>query len=209
MVTMNQPLQVQMTTTTHRFRLALSAEVTKRLIARCYKHEVAKRGKTYKPTLAIGQAILPIAEFLTADNAKLGVLMMGLPGGGKTTMIRAIETMIDRLCEMGVTNTQFNLLTANKVAELARDTNRFNNFCNLPFVGIDDLGTEPSEIVEYGNVIKPLTQLLEYRYDRQLVTLVTTNLKREDITNRYGVRVADRFQETMEVVVFADPSFRR
>lgn len=206
---MSQPLQVQMTTTTHRFRLSLSAEVTKRLIARCYKFEVAKRGKTYKPTLAIGQAMLTIAEFLTADNAKLGVLMMGLPGGGKTTMMKAIEAMIDRLCEMGVCNTPLNLLTANKIAEMARDAKKFNNFCNLSLVGIDDMGTEPSEIVEYGNVINPLTQLLEYRYERQLVTLISTNLKREDITARYGVRVADRFQETMEVVVFADPSFRR
>ena len=67
---------------------------------------------------------------------------------------------------------------------------------------------EPTEVVEYGNVLNPIIDLIEYRYLRQLFTLVTTNLTAEQIRKKYGNRIADRFNEMLEVIVFKNQSYR-
>lgn len=43
-------------------------------------------------------------------------------------------------------------------------------------LAIDDLGTEPREIIEYGNVLSPIIDLISYRYEHQLPTIITSNL---------------------------------
>lgn len=43
-------------------------------------------------------------------------------------------------------------------------------------LAIDDLGTEPREIIEYGNVLSPIIDLISYRYEHQLPTIIISNL---------------------------------
>jgi len=57
-------------------------------------------------------------------------------------------------------------------------------------------------------VLSPIIDLLEHRYNEQLFTLITTNLNAEQIRERYKARIADRFNEMLEVIVFEDGSFR-
>ena len=76
-------------------------------------------------------------------------------------------------------------------------------------LAIDDLGTEPVEVLDYGNVLYPIVDLLTRRYDRQLFTVITTNLTSEEIRAKYGERIADRLNEMMTKIVFRDSSFRR
>ena len=47
---------------------------------------------------------------------------------------------------------------------------------DVDVLGIDDLGTEPSEVSDYGNVYTPVIDLLTKRYEEQLFTIITTNL---------------------------------
>ena len=47
---------------------------------------------------------------------------------------------------------------------------------NIDVLGFDDLGTEPSEVSDYGNVYTPVIDLLTKRYEEQLFTIITTNL---------------------------------
>ncbi len=39
--------------------------------------------------------------------------------------------------------------------------------------------------------------------------MVTTNLTPNEIVNKYGKRIADRFNEMMEVVIFKNESYRK
>ena len=57
-------------------------------------------------------------------------------------------------------------------------------------LGIDDLGTEPAEVQDYGNIMYPIKELLTMRYDAQLFTVFTTNLEPKDIRQRYDNRIA-------------------
>ena len=59
-------------------------------------------------------------------------------------------------------------------------------------LAIDDLGTEPVEVMDYGNIITPVINLLTKRYEAHLFTIVTTNLDPKEIHKRYGDRIADR-----------------
>ena len=54
----------------------------------------------------------------------------------------------------------------------------------------------------------PLIDLISIRYEEQLFTMITTNLKPNDIRERYGDRIADRFNEMLEKIVFENPSYR-
>jgi DNA replication protein DnaC len=80
-------------------------------------------------------------------------------------------------------------------------------------LGIDELGIEPVEVQDYGNIITPSSDVLAYRYDRRLPTFVTTNLAQdkrdgETLRMRYGDRLADRFNEMFYVIGFYNQSYR-
>ena len=84
-----------------------------------------------------------------------------------------------------------------------------------PCLMIDDVGTEPVEVRVYGSVRSPFEELIEARYNAGQVTIMTSNLAidlpRDDYTtiaSRYGERIADRFKEEAERVVFVGESFR-
>ena len=73
---------------------------------------------------------------------------------------------------------------------------------------IDDLGEEPKEVLSYGNAITPVVDILEDRYRKREITLITTNLDADGIKEKYGVRVADRLREMMMIIPFTNPSYR-
>lgn len=75
-------------------------------------------------------------------------------------------------------------------------------------LGIDDLGTEPAEVQDYGNIMYPIKELLTMRYNAQLFTVFTTNLEPKDIRQRYDNRIADRLNEMMVKIVYNNKTYR-
>ena len=53
-----------------------------------------------------------------------------------------------------------------------------------------------------------MVDLLTRRYDKQLFTIITTNLTPQEIRAKYGDRIADRFNEMMVKIVFENPTYR-
>ena len=74
---------------------------------------------------------------------------------------------------------------------------------------VDDLGTEPCEVMEFGNVYTPLIDLIATRYDEQLFTIFTTNLTPAQLEEKYGKHAFNRLNEMVEKVVFENESYRR
>lgn len=75
-------------------------------------------------------------------------------------------------------------------------------------LAIDDHGTEPRKIIEYGNVLSPIIDIISYRYEHQLPTIITSNLTPQQISEVYGKRIGDRLKETTEIVPFLNGSYR-
>ena len=83
------------------------------------------------------------------------------------------------------------------------------NMKRANLLAIDELGVENVDIKNYGNSSEPIIDLLSYRYDRMKVTAVTSNLTMKQIEERYGLRLADRFNEMFHKIAFTGKSFRK
>lgn len=89
------------------------------------------------------------------------------------------------------------------------DPMRFENFKTATQIFIDDLGTEPVEVKDYGTVKMPLVEILFHRYEAQKFTLLTTNEDDASLQRKYGPRISDRLNEMFNRLAFEAQSFRK
>lgn len=167
-----------------------------------YHRKVTESGRHYADSIAVKEAIRTIANFMTSDDYHFGIMLCGQPGNGKTTLMHALY----ELCKL---RGNMPLLTSGKrIVKAVEDGVNVDTFQDERLMFIDDLGAERKEIQHYGNVLTPMVDLLEHRYARRLFTVVTTNLDADQIGEKYGARVRDRFREMFIVVPFSNKSFR-
>ncbi len=199
-------------TTTARFRLPMTYPQAVDFITAAYMSEVESRHCIYiadTPTLL---HIDSVAQWLTSPRPKFGMLLCGQCGNGKSTLARAVRSAIHYLNgnDYGENAKSVMLVDAKDICEAAKkDYSQFRKLARHELLIIEDLGIEPSEVLDYGNVLNPAVDLLAKRYDDQLFTIVTTNLTPQKIREHYGDRIADRFNEMMERIVFTNPTYRK
>lgn len=193
-----------------RFKIPLTYEQTKDALLAAFQAEVEYRHQEFRESPEILSYIDQASHWLT-DQKKMGLLMCGVPGNGKTTLMRAISNLIN-LFELKDDYSQalfVRTLDAREIVRLSRDAfDQYRKTSQMPMLAIDDLGLEPAEVLDYGNVLNPVIDLLSTRYNDQLFTLVTTNLTGKQIREKYGDRIADRFNEMMDVIIFKTSSYR-
>lgn len=177
--------------------------------------EVANRRNSLVLDDATRGHIEQAARWLIDPDGKSGLMLMGLCGNGKTTMMRSLARLIEYVTEATVGYSKRSVVTMLPAKEIARrcaaaDKERkdFKELFTLEMLGIDDLGEEPKEVMSYGMVYTPLVDLIGERYDRQLATIITTNLKAEQIKDKYGVRIYDRLKEIFHIITFTNSSYR-
>lgn len=160
--------------------------------------------------------ILQAARWIIDPEGKPGLMMMGLCGNGKTTLMRAIARLVEFLTEeaFGYSRRKtVKLVTAKEIARICgsngEDGRQYESLFSDSMLGIDDVGTEPAEVMYYGRLYTPLIDLIGDRYDHQRFTIITTNLTKEEIKDHYGERIYDRLKEIMEIIVFTNNSYRK
>lgn len=197
-------------TTTHPFRWNVTPQGAHIVLERAYMCEVARRGRLYISGAQLDDILAKMAQLLTNPGCKLGAVLCGTYGNGKTTLLYALQNAINCLSEAGVcpNNYGIQIVDAVELAYLAKDFDKFRAKMMYPCLGIEDMGREPQEILDYGNRKSPIIELLEYRYAHLLPTFITTNLAPEDIGKEYDERIASRFRETMEIIKFPDLAYR-
>lgn len=203
---------LQRGTTTERFRLPLEHNQAKRILLAAVKAEVEYRCRKFEMNKSVEQQAEAMAGWLTTDNSRFGLLLCGGCGNGKSTFVKAFQQILNRLNirnEYRRESWSMRIRDARSLAYLCKsDYREWENMCSLPMLAVDDLGIEPLEIQDYGNILYPMTDLLTQRYECQLFTIVTTNLTPAEIRTKYGDRIADRFNEMMLKVVFDNPTYR-
>lgn len=212
-------------TTEGRFRFNLSAQDALDLLAAAYRAEVEERLRDFILDDNTEANLIELAEYITQKTTEFGVMCCGTCGNGKTTLIYAFRRAVYFLWGMNhfsflstpekCFSVDFRVYHAKDIVRIAKDESKYKDIRNCPMLAIDDLGTEPTEIVDYGNVLSPIVDLIEHRYNNQLFTFITTNLvaKSSDdkvmtIRKKYGTRIADRFNEMLRVIIFRDISYR-
>lgn len=193
-----------------RFKIDIYTEDVAAMLRETYINEVLRRYKTFIDDEATQQHIEQAAKWLVG-NYKFGLLLYGNVGNGKTTLSRAIGRLIGLL--YGSNNyydrKEVRHVTALELANIAKDSpDAFRDIKTRELLAIDDVGVEPSVVKIWGNEISPFVEVIYHRYDRQLFTVVTSNLNDEELAKRYGPRVADRFAEMFDRIPFENSSYR-
>lgn len=176
--------------------------------------EVANRRKELIFDDETKNHIEQVARWLIDANGKPGLMLMGLCGNGKTTMMRSLARLIEYVTEATVGYSKRTVMPMCSAKEIARicaadkDRKDFKDLFRVEMLGIDDLGEEPKEVMSYGMIYTPLIDLICERYNRQLSTIITTNLTKEQLSEKYGIRVYDRFKEMLSIITFTNPSYR-
>jgi DNA replication protein DnaC len=145
-----------------------------------------------------------LIKYVHGDKSYSGDLtkpigIIGNTGSGKT---KTIETMnsyseidnVKYVYDERFINFQFKIFNAREICEdfaingydgLMKYTT-YRNIC------IDDLGAEPGVINYYGTKVDVITEIIEERYRKDLLTHFTSNLNEELIIERYNSRVHSR-----------------
>lgn len=203
-------------TMTQRFRLPMDAEQAYEYLLAANMAEVQFRHRRFIHTDSVEDQLRQMADWLTADSPKFGIVLCGGCGNGKTTMLKAIQNLLNHLnirnpnARSGFSDCYgLPVVDALHIANLCKTNHdKFLELARYDMLGIDDLGVEPMEVMSYGNIMNPVIELLSKRYDAQLFTIVTTNLQPRQIRERYGERIADRLNEMMAKIVYRNTTYR-
>lgn len=204
------------------FKWPLTQQQAEDLLLAAYMAEVESRNRVYIDDSNTRNNISRIARHLVAPK-KFGLMLAGTCGNGKTSLLKAIQSATNFLnLKYEVRSDKeekiaISIIDVKEIIANCKDYQMMEVYKKTPYLGIDDMGKEPKEVLDYGNVCNPVIDLIEYRYDKQLTTFITTNLppksdsekKIVGIDTHYGVRIADRFNEMIEKIVFNDGSYRK
>ena len=155
-----------------------------------------------------------MADILTdTSSAKFGVVLCGTFGNGKTTMLYAVRQAIHYFFSTGVIsfhdyNSSIPITPAKEIIHRFKNNDGYHELANSDILMIDDIGTEPKEVLDYGNITTPVVDLLETRYNRMKFTFLTSNLSPNELSEKYGPRLADRFREMFHIIGYNHPSYR-
>lgn len=195
-----------------RFRITnYDEKIIAEMLMMFYQQEVAKRRVQYISDAITKEKVEKAAKWLTG-NYKVGLLLYGTVGSGKSTLARAICNLIGTLYHSSFSLERKSIYRASALElakNIADDPAFFNKIKNVEMLFVDDIGTEPASVKSWGNELSPVTELIYARYDRQLFTLATSNLRESDFSERYGERIADRLDEMFERIHYSNKSYRK
>lgn len=214
-----------------RFHIPINGDDLYNLLTAAVQKEIFSRFGYPVKDIDQDAIIRGIAEYLSADyrygkvssvcspeelDVSFGILMTGQPGGGKSSIIAAIRRIISML-EMrdpSAPSTEIRELclpvfTASDIARIfTTDSEAYDRITKKYALAIDDVGTEPMELLVYGNVYSPVKELMYRRYNDSAFTIISTNLNGEEFIDKYGSRIGDRIREMFRVFRFPDKTFR-
>ena len=191
----------------------MSFDDAKVYLLAAYQAEVERRHRVFEQNEYFNEQLNLIANYLTGGSKKFGLMFCGLCGNGKTTWAKALQLLVSGLNLKNPINNLYYVFPLCNAKDLAmRSKGNYNDWRNVmryQLMIVDDLGTEPREVMEFGNVYTPLIDLITTRYEEQLYTIFTTNLTPAQLEEKYGKRIVDRLNEMVEKVVFENESYRR
>ena len=203
---------LQRRSTKARFKLPMSEEDAYACLLAATEPEVVFRYRTFCTNEDLENQLHEMTHWLTSPSSHFGILLCGGCGNGKSTMLKAFQQLLNSLHIPKPDNDGtygIQIVDAKYIAHLCKNNHEaYRKLICVDMLGIDDLGTEPSEVMDYGNVYTPVIDLLTKRYDEQLFTIITTNLTPQQVREHYGDRIADRLNEMVKKIVFSNGTYR-
>jgi len=138
------------------------------------------------------------------QNTSNGAILIGKPGVGKTTLVKKPRYVSATQLAM-----EFQAHGLNAVKELINAQVSYQNMT----VVIDDLGIE-QDVKHFSNALDPIAYVIQRIYDinqtaeKKIRLLITTNLNKEELINKYGIRVVERLWEMCDRIILEDTNLR-
>ena len=179
------------------------------LLTELYRGQVEDRGNTFIDIAGteLVENIEAAAKWMMGSKVKSCLLLRGTLGSGKTTILEALYSLYHRFCR-NVWKCKALDVYEQYQAKIDKAGSCYDELKKADFLFLDDLGIESAQFRNYGIDHAPLPELIYNRYDKQLPTVISTNLSENLLVNRYGGRVQDRFLEMCTIVRFRARSYR-
>ena len=130
--------------------MPLTEEQARDVLLAAIEAEVEYRHRTFSDNDDVRNAIRQMTRWLTSDNPKFGMLLCGGCGNGKSTFLKAFQTMLNYLQIPSPYNQGaygIRIVDAKYASYLCRkDYAEFIRLAGYEMLGLDDLGTEPREL---------------------------------------------------------------
>lgn len=194
-----------------RFKLNISKEDAAASLFYAYEANVFLRNSNYEKNKDIWEICKKISKWLV-EGEKDGLLLLGNPGNGKTTMAKSICDIISLLNSSPYDNERigvFRISALHLEKMIVEEPLRFNSIKNCKMLYIDDMGMESDFIKSFGNNLEPISEIIYHRYDNKLFTIASSNLTDKEFKEKYGDRIHDRMKEMFDRIIFTNQSFRK
>lgn len=138
-------------------------------------------------------------------QAGKGLMLIGPVGTMKTTMaVAVLRTLIEQNPQQGYFIPMVSLLDQLNEERDSRSHKLEERIRNTRLLVLDDLGAEYDHVWVQCKVDAIITE----RYNRMKSTIVTSNLTRGEIRDRYQLRIFDRLRATNKLIPFSGKSQR-
>lgn len=144
-----------------------------------------------------------------AGNLDKGILLQGKYGCGKTVLLETYSLLHNHTVRKFSLN--YPLLSFIKAVELQEQIRKHsvNMFVRKPLI-IDEFGRESKTVQDYGNITRPLSELLSLRSDAGTLTHGTTNFILNTLSSDefYGGMIGDRLKAMFNFITLHGESRR-
>ena len=162
-----------------------------------------------EPVIAQIYLYMKMNERFSGDLQK-GIMLVGKYGSGKTLIMQAMAEMYNTAVR--TLQVRHPLLRFMKSSELLYSVKEksVSDFSRVALV-IDELGREPKQIMDFGNLTSPMIELLCERYDNGAWTHGTSNFTLETLSseNQYGKMTGDRIKSMFNFIELKGESRRK
>jgi len=138
-----------------------------------------------------------------------GIMLQGKFGCGKTLILETYSMLHNHAVKKFSLNRP--LLTFIKSVELQEQLMRQSAwmFVHRPLI-IDEFGRESKTVQDYGNIMRPISELLSLRSDTGTLTHGTTNFTLETLASEdfYGAMIGDRLKMMFNFITMKGESRR-
>lgn len=181
-------------------RLRANSNLGKRFLNRTFASFDAKRNKP-----AFDKASAYADSNKLFDDPKNSLLFIGGTGTGKTHLAAAIANLlVERGIQARFGTFQAHLDEIKKEFDTSGQKHYLDDIKGVPVLVIDDLGKERK--TDWTQSI--LYDIVNYRYEHILPTIITTNLSADEIANHVEGAVWSRIYEMCDTIVMQGKDYR-
>lgn len=145
----------------------------------------------------------PVTHKSVQGRLNKGIYLCGQTGTGKTLSMNILKRIIYAFglkyeLNRQQTSLYWKTYRADVLADRYAHGDSLQDVIDLPVLGIDDLGTENTDIVYMGNHMNLMKNIIEQRGDRKdRLTFFTSNLAigSQELTDKYGERAVSRLTD--------------